>query len=101
MLVWPTVKLILLVNFLPLSKIETNKERNWNMELFVVDHGDSFDRFPVGVARSLDEARRLAVAYMEFPWYSSSQYSWFGVCACTLGAAGVGELQVLDLDEVE
>ena len=69
------------------------------MELFVVDHGDSYDRYPVGVARSLDEARRLAAAYMEHPEYSSSQYSWFGVCTCILGAAGVGELQVLDLDD--
>lgn len=71
------------------------------MELFVVDHGDSYERYPVGVARSLDEARRLAAAYMEHPEYSSSQYSWFGVCTCTLGAPDVGVLQCLDLDEVE
>ena len=68
------------------------------MELFVVDHGDSYDRYPVGVARSLDEARRLAAAYMELPEYSPSQYSWFGVCTCTLGAPGVEPTLVLDLD---
>lgn len=71
------------------------------MELFVVDHGDSYERYPVGVVRSLDEARRLAAAYMELPEYYSSEYSWFGVAACTLGAPGVGDLQVLDLDEEE
>ena len=70
------------------------------MELFVVDHGDSYERYPVGVARSLDEARRLAAAYMELPEYVSHQTFWFGVCTCILGLAGVGELQVLDLDEV-
>ena len=71
------------------------------MELFVVDHGDSYDRSPVGVARSLDEARRLATAYMELPEYYPSEHTWFGVCTCTLGAPDVGELQVLDLDAVE
>lgn len=41
------------------------------MEVFVVSFGDSYDRFVVGVARSLDEARGLARNYLGSAHYAA------------------------------
>lgn len=51
------------------------------MELLVLDFGDSYDRFVVGVARDLAEARSMARAYVLESCYEQRvmDFEYFGV----------------------
>ena len=68
-----------------------------NMELFVVYHGDSYDRYTIGVARSLDEARAMARSYLASRNYLPSSLDFFSV---TRHEAGVVEDLALGVELV-
>ena len=68
------------------------------MELFVVDHGDSYDRYTIGVARSLDEARDIARAYLASRNYPPSSIDFFGVTRFEAGVVGEPDHEALTMD---
>ena len=68
------------------------------MELFVVDHGDSYDRYTIGIARSLDEARAMARSYLASLDYPPSSFDFFGVIRHEAGVVGDSDLMELTLD---
>lgn len=67
------------------------------MELFVVDHGDSYERYTIGVARSLDEARDMARAYLAALRHPASPIDFFGVTRFEAGVAGDFDHEALTL----
>jgi hypothetical protein len=76
------------------------------MELLVLDFGDSYDRFVVGVARDLAEARVMARAYVEESCYDRRvmETEYFGVQRQVVGVprhAMGDDYAVLDLVEPE
>jgi hypothetical protein len=68
------------------------------MELFVVDHGDSYDRFTIGIARSLDEARAMARSYLASLDRPPSSFDFFGVIRHEAGVVGDSDLMELTLN---
>lgn len=68
------------------------------MELFVVDYGDSYDRYTIGIARSLDEARVMARSYLASLDYPPSSFDFFGVIRYEAGVVGDSDLMELTLD---
>lgn len=59
------------------------------MELLVLDFGDSYDRFVVGVARDLAEARSMARVYVLESCYEQRvmDFEYFGVQRQVVGVA--------------
>jgi hypothetical protein len=68
------------------------------MELFVVDHGDDYERYSIGIARSLDEARTMARAYLASRNYPPSSFDFFGVIRFMAGELGSDDHVELTLD---
>ena len=68
------------------------------MELFVVDHGDDYERSTIGVARSLDEARAMARSYLASRSYPPSSFDFFGVIRYEAGVLGDSDHVELTLD---
>ena len=68
------------------------------MELFVVDHGDSYDRYTIGVARSLNEARTMARAYLASLSHPPSSFDFFGVTRFEAGVVGEPDHEALTMD---
>jgi len=71
-----------------------------NMELLVVDFGDSYERSVVGVARDLAEARVMARAYVAAVLWEQRvlEGQYFAVQRHALGEASVVYVQDEELD---
>jgi hypothetical protein len=71
-----------------------------NMELLVVDFGDSYERSVVGVARDLAEARVMARAYVAAVLWEQRvlEGQYFAVQRHVVGQAAVVYVQDEELD---
>jgi hypothetical protein len=71
-----------------------------NMELLVVDFGDSYDRSVVGVARDLAEARVMARAYVTSVCWEQRvmEFQYFAVQRHVVGQASVSYVEDEELD---
>jgi hypothetical protein len=71
-----------------------------NMELLVVDFGDSYDRSVVGVARDLAEARVMARAYVASVCWGQvvQEFQYFAVQRHVVGQASVAYVEDEELD---
>jgi hypothetical protein len=71
-----------------------------NMELLVVDFGDSYDRSVVGVARDLAEARVMARAYVTSVCWEQRvlEFQYFAVQRHVVGQASVAYVEDEELD---
>lgn len=68
------------------------------MEVFVVDFGCSYERYVVGVARDLAEARSIARAYLVIHGREMLGFEYFAVRQHVLGVARDDILDWVELD---